>query len=75
MLQNGVKEEQIITLSLDNDENEKYWNPTNLSTYLKSKIINDEDMFYIFLDEAQLAITKEEYKNKKQRYNKVIQHY
>lgn len=32
-------------------------------------------MFYIFLDEAQLAITKEEYKNKKQRYNKVIQHY
>lgn len=64
LLQNGVKEEQIIALSLDNDENEKYWDPTNLSTYLKSKIINDEDMFYIFLDEAQLAITKEEYKNK-----------
>lgn len=64
LLQNGVKEEQIIALSLDNDENEKYWDSTNLSTYLKSKIINDEDMFYIFLDEAQLAITKEEYKNK-----------
>lgn len=64
LLQNGVKEEQIIALSLDNDENEKYWNSTNLSTYLKSKIINDEDMFYIFLDETQLAITKEEYKNK-----------
>lgn len=75
LLQNGVKKEQMIALSLDNDENEKYWNPTNLSTHLKSKIINDEDMFYIFLDEAQLAITKEEYKNKKQRYNKVIQHY
>ena len=42
LLQNGVKEEQIIALSLDNDENEKYWNPTNLSTYLKSKIINDD---------------------------------
>lgn len=62
LLTSGVKEKQIIALSLDDDENEEYLDPTNLSRYLKSKITNDDDMFYILLDEAQLAITKEEYK-------------
>ncbi len=64
LLQSGVNKEQIIALSLDDDENEEYLDPTNLSKYLKSKITNDEDMFYILLDEAQLAITEEEYKGK-----------
>ncbi len=64
LLVNGVTNEQIIALSLDDDENEEYLNPSNLSKYLKSKITNDEDKFYILLDEAQLAITEEEYKGK-----------
>ncbi len=64
LLQSGVLQEQIIALSLDDDENEEYLNPTKLSQYLKSKIIDDEKMFYILLDEAQLAITEEEYKGK-----------
>lgn len=62
LLSSGVRAEQIIALSLDDDENEEYLDPKNLSRYLKSKISNDEDMFYILLDEAQLAITEEEYK-------------
>lgn len=65
LLQKGVKEEQIIALSLDDDENSEYLDPTKLSIYLKSKIKNDEDMFYILLDEAQLAITEDEYKENK----------
>ncbi len=64
LLSSGVNKGQIIALSLDDDENEEYLDPTNLSKYLKSKITNNEDMFYILLDEAQLAITEEEYKNK-----------
>lgn len=64
LLKTGVSKKQIISLSLDEDENEQYLNPQNLSQYLKSRIINDEDMFYIFLDEAQLAITEDEYKHK-----------
>ncbi len=64
LLSVGVKNEQIIALSLDDDDNEEYLNPTNLSKYLKSKITNDDDMFYILLDEAQLAITEDEYKSK-----------
>lgn len=62
LLKSGVNNEQIISLSLDDDENEKYREPLELSQYLKSKITNDDDVFYILLDEAQLAITEEEYK-------------
>ncbi len=65
LIKEGVKKENIITLSLDDDENEQYLNPDNLSAYLKSKITNNEEEFYIFLDEAQLAITEEEFKGKK----------
>lgn len=64
LLSVGVEENRIIALSLDDDENEEYLDPTILSKYLKSKITNDEDMFYILLDEAQLAITEEEYNGK-----------
>ncbi len=64
LLSSGVTKEQIIALSLEDDENEEYLDPSNLSKYLKSRITNDEDMFYILLDEAQLAITEEEYKGK-----------
>lgn len=64
LLSSGVKKEQIIALSLDDDENEEYLDPKNLSKYLKSKITNEDDMFYILLDEVQLAITEEEYKGK-----------
>lgn len=64
LLDSGVNSDHIISLSLDDDDNEMYRDPYNLSKYLKSRITNDEDKFYILLDEAQLAITKEEYKNK-----------
>ncbi len=63
LLDNGVPSDHIITLSLEEDENEEYRDPSNLSKFLKSKIKNDKDEFYILLDEAQLAITKEEYQN------------
>ena len=65
LLANGITNEQIIAISLDDDENEQYHDPANLSKYLKDKITNEVDKFYILLDEAQLAITEEEYKGKK----------
>ena len=65
LLKTGIDEKHIISLSLDDDENEKYLDPANLSKYLKERIINDNDSFYILLDEVQLAITEDEYKDKK----------
>ncbi len=64
LLSDGVSPNRIIALSLDDDDNEAYLDPAVLSEYLKSKITNDDDMFYILLDEAQLAITEEEYNGK-----------
>lgn len=64
LLNNGVQEDNIITLSLDDVENEQYLDPIKLNEYLKSKIKNKTDQYYIFLDEAQLVISKDEYKNK-----------
>lgn len=64
LITSGVKKDHIIELALDDDENAIYRNPDNLSQYIHSKIIDNEEMFYLLLDEAQLAISKEEYEGK-----------
>ncbi len=62
LLENGVKEEQIITVALDDDTFVQYRDPDALSKYIRGKIVN-KDMYYILIDEVQYAITKEELKN------------
>ncbi len=62
LVENGVKEEQIITIALDDDIYLEYRDPHKLSEYIRSKIVN-KDMYYIFIDEVQYAITKQELKN------------
>ena len=59
----GVDDSHIITLALDEDVNEPYRNPDALSAYIRSKITNKMEMFYVMLDEIQFAITKEELRN------------
>lgn len=62
LIQNGVKEEQIITIALDDDIYLEYRDPQKLSEYIRSKIVT-KDMYYILIDEVQYAITREELKN------------
>ena len=62
LIESGVKEEQIITIALDDDTNVQYRDPDELSKYVRSKIVN-KDMYYILIDEVQYAISKEELKN------------
>ncbi|MBQ8232028.1 MAG: ATP-binding protein [Lachnospiraceae bacterium] len=62
LIESGVKEEQIITIALDDDTNVQYRDPDELSKYVRSKILN-KDMYYILIDEVQYAISKEELKN------------
>ena len=59
----GVDDSHIITLALDEDVNEQYRDPDALSAYIRSKITNKMEMFYVMLDEIQFAITKEELRN------------
>lgn len=62
LIQSGVSKEHIITIALDDDIFEEYRNPSELSKYIRAKIV-DNKMYYVFLDEVQYAITKHELNN------------
>ena len=55
LLEQGINESQIIELSLDDISNLKYRNPFNLDEYIKSKIKNAKEKYFIFLDEIQMC--------------------
>ena len=40
LIESGVKEEQIITIALDDDTFVKYRDPDELSKYIRGKIVN-----------------------------------
>ena len=63
LLKQGVAEENIICIPLDDVDFEEYCNPLKLNEYIKSKLIDKKKQYYIFIDEAQYAITKEERNN------------
>ena len=51
----GVDEDHVISVSLDLDEFEALQNPRNLSDYVKSRLLDDGKMNYVFIDEIQLS--------------------
>lgn len=53
LLSEGVKEDHIIEMALDDYSNKEYRNPDKLYAYIKSKMI-DAAMYYILLDEVQM---------------------
>ena len=55
LLQEGIKEEQIITLALDILENAKYRNPLELDKYVRNKMVDPQMRYYIFIDEIQFV--------------------
>ena len=63
LISQGVKEEQIIAIALDDDTNVKYRDPSELSAYIRSRITNKTEMFYIMIDEVQYAISTAELQN------------
>ena len=59
----GVDDGHIIEVALDVEENAALRNPDALSAHLRSKIANGREQYYVFLDEVQYAISREELKN------------
>lgn len=53
----GVDDEHIIELSLDDDMNIRYRNPLELGQYIRSLIVDKDNMYYVFLDEIQKVAT------------------
>lgn len=52
LLESGVKENHIISISLDDIEYSEYLEPHKLNEYVKSKIV-DKEMHYVLIDEVQ----------------------
>ena len=63
LLSEGIPEGNIICIPLDDIDYEPYCDPRALNEYIKSKITAHGQSYYIFIDEAQYAITKEEMRN------------
>ena len=55
LLQDGVKEEQIIIIELDLAKDIKYRNPLILSKYVREIVENSKEEFYLFVDEIQMS--------------------
>lgn len=56
LIENGVAEENIISVSLDMDDNDSYddlTDPKQLKQFLKERISDENQNYYVFLDEIQ----------------------
>ena len=60
LLSSGVKEENIIAIALDEEKNQVYTDPSELSRYIASRISDKKAQYFVFLDEVQYAISTEE---------------
>lgn len=49
----GVDDNHIIELALDEDINARYRNPIELGQYIRSLLADKDKMYYVFLDEIQ----------------------
>lgn len=55
LLEEGVASENIISVQLDDLQSIKYRNPIELDKYIRERITNTKERFYIFIDEIQLV--------------------
>ena len=53
----GIQPNQIIELSLDDDENIRYRNPLELGKKIRSLLIDENKIYYVFLDKIQKVKT------------------
>lgn len=64
LLNTGVSESDIIAIALDDDINENFRDPSELSAYVRKKCADKNKKYYVFLDEIQFAISREELRDK-----------
>lgn len=64
LISSGVPKDNIVCISLDDVDYQEYRDPYKLYAYIKERAVDDKQQYYVFIDEAQYAITKEEMKNR-----------
>lgn len=55
LLQDGVKEERIIQIELDLAKDIQFRNPLFLASYVREKVENKAEEYYLFVDEIQMS--------------------
>lgn len=55
LLDNGVKDKNIISIELDLVRDIRYRNPLELSSYVRNIVSGKKDKFYLFIDEIQMS--------------------
>ncbi len=63
LISTGVKEEQIIGIALDDIHYTQYRDVSKLNRYIRAKLENSSQMHYVFIDEVQYAINRNEMDN------------
>ena len=53
--ENGVQDDQIIGLALDEIQNAKYRNPIELDRYIRNRITDKSKRYYVMIDEIQFV--------------------
>ena len=64
LLTHGTDEDCIIKIPLDDDDYSELRNPDNLKDYIRQHMTASDKQYFIFIDEAQFAISKEEMADK-----------
>lgn len=59
----GIPDDHVIEIALDDDDNEALRDVRNLSRHIKEQLAAAGGMRYVLLDEVQFAITREEMRN------------
>ena len=67
LLSQGVKEEQIVKVQLDQRKNAKYRNPIVLADYIESLVKNKKKTYYILIDEIQFCFEVDDPDNEGQK--------
>jgi predicted AAA+ superfamily ATPase len=55
LLENGVKNEQIISIELDLTRDIRFRNPLEISAYVRGKVEGKSENYYLFIDEIQMS--------------------
>lgn len=55
LLENGIPEKNIIGFELDKTKDIKYRNPLALTEYVRNAVKDNDEQFYLFIDEIQMS--------------------
>ena len=55
LISQGIREDQIIELALDEIRNARYRNPFELDIFVRNRITDNSTRYYVFIDEVQFC--------------------